>query len=94
MNNILQHLYHGNLNESERKSTDLHETEEYKKYIEHCDKLIATFSKEQEKLFNTYFEWDSAYRGVENERLYANGFKTGMCVALELLDFKPPWWEK
>ena len=91
---ILNHLYHGNLNEAERRVEKLHNTEEYKKSIEFGDKLLASLSKEQKELFNKYFEWDSAYRGLENERLYINGFKTGMQMALETFQFDPPWWKE
>ena len=89
MKNILSRLYYGEVNDSNQSVKDLQHTEEYKSYAAALEKLTATFSEEQEDLFETYFECDGNYTGIEKERIYANGVKTGMCLALSLLDFEP-----
>lgn len=89
MKNVLSHLFYGNLNESERRHEHVKDTEEYKKYYEYIDKLSATFSQEQLKLFNEYFVLESAYEGLIQETIYTNGVRLGMCLILELIDFKP-----
>ncbi len=89
MKKILSHLFYGNLNESERTHEDIQNTEEYKKYYECIDKLSATFSQEQHKLFNEYFFSEGAYEGLLQEKIYTNGVRLGMCLILELIDFKP-----
>lgn len=89
MKNILQHLYHGNLNEVERSTEEFEKTEEYEKYYASIKKLTESLSPEQQKLFDEYYDWEGAYQSLLSERTYANGVKTGMCLALELVDFEP-----
>ena len=87
MKNILSHLYNGNIDESTRSIKDLQKTKEYKKMDECYQKLIKTLNEEQQELFEEYYESDGEYTTLEKERIYANGVKTGMCIALELVDF-------
>ena len=86
---VLDELYYGNINESERWLGKIAETEEYKKYCESTDKLIATFSEEQQQLFNEFFLASGGYESVCMKRTYKNGVKLGMALALESLDFDP-----
>ena len=87
--NVLDELYYGNINESERFLGKISETKEYKQYQERADKLIASLSEEQQKLFNEYFFASGGYESVLLKRTYANGVKLGMALALELVDFDP-----
>lgn len=89
MKDVLRHLYNGELNEAERKVTDLYETEEYKQSNESYERLAGTFSQEQSKLFEEYFEKNGLYTAKVMEEIYANGFKTGMLLAFEVADFEP-----
>ncbi len=89
MKNIFSYLYYGELNEAHRSVKDLQKTEEYKSYAAALEKLTASFSEAQEDLFESYFECEGNYTGIEKERIYPNGVKTGMCLALSLLDFEP-----
>ncbi len=68
MKDILLHLYNGRLNESERSVKELQETEEFKNMDAAYEKLRATFSKEQARLFEEYYFWNSGYCGKELER--------------------------
>lgn len=89
MKNILQALYYGRLNEFERNIKKLQETQQYKEYDKCYKKLVGTLTPEQKNLFEEYFQSESIYLSLENEQIYANGVKTGMCLALELIDFDP-----
>ncbi len=87
--NVLDELYYGNINESDRLLGKIVETEEYKQYQESADKLIATLNKEQQALFNQFFVASGCYESLCLKRTYANGVKLGMALALELIDFDP-----
>ncbi len=87
--NVLEELYYGNINESERLLGKITQTEEYKQYQKSADRLIATLTKEQQTLFNEFFLNSGGYESVCLQRTYANGVKLGMALALELIDFDP-----
>ncbi len=89
MKNILYHLYHGEINERERSTKELQKTEEWQERDEAYEKLEKTLSKEQETLFEEYYMASSGYFGLEKERAYANGVRTGMLLTLEMLKFEP-----
>ena len=89
MKNVLSDLYYGRLNEMERDTKKLQETNEYKQYDECYKKLTATFTEEQAKIFEEYFEWEAVYTGLVKERGYKNGVKLGIWLAFELMDFEP-----
>lgn len=91
---VLDELYYGNINESERLLGKISETEEYKEYCQTADKLIATLSEEQQKLFDEFFLASGGYESVCMKRTYKNGVKLGMALALELLDFDPRFQSK
>ena len=52
---VLDELYYGNINESERWLGKIAETEEYKKYCESTDKLIATFPRSNNNYSTNFF---------------------------------------
>ena len=87
--NVLDELYYGNINESERLLGKLAETEEYKQYRKITDEFVATLSKQQATLFNEFFLASSGYESVYLKRTYTNGVKLGMALVLELIDFDP-----
>ena len=84
MKKVLSELYYGNINEAEKSVEDLRKSKEYQKYSESLDKLIATFSEEQEKMFDEYFVAEGNYASLERERIYTNGVKLGFALAVEL----------
>ena len=84
MKKVLSELYYGNINEAEKSVEDLRKSKEYQKYSESLDKLIATFSEEQEKMFDEYFVSEGNYASLERERIYTNGVKLGFALAVEL----------
>lgn len=51
---VLEKLYYGNINESERLLGKIAKTEEYKQYQEISEKFIATLSQEQETLLRNF----------------------------------------
>ena len=84
MKKVLSELYYGNINEAEKSIEDLRKSKEFQKYSESLDKLIATFSAEQEKMFDEYFVAEGNYASLERERIYTNGVKLGFALAVEL----------
>lgn len=86
---ILKNLYDGNFHEWDRDDKDFKETEEWAIMHESYAKLEKTFTKEQALLFNEYFLADGSYQDLRFQRMYANGFKVGFWLAMELMDFDP-----
>ena len=86
---VLEKLYYGNINESERLLGKIAKTEEYKQYQEISEKFIATLNQEQEALFEEFFFAFGGYHSLSLQRTYANGVKLGMALGLELVDFDP-----
>ena len=86
---IIKCIFYGGLAESERGTKEFQDTEEFRKRNEAYDKMEATFSEEQRKLFEEYYFWDGGCFNLQIERAYANGLKTGVWLAAELADFQP-----
>ena len=84
MKKVLSELYYGNINEAERSVADFRESDEFKKMDAAAEKLLATFNKEQEKLFDEYFFAMGGYLDLEKLRTYKNGIKLGFALAIEL----------
>ena len=84
MKDILQELYRGNIREIDKSVKDLQVTEEFKHMNEYYEKLTATFSKEQAKLFEEYSCWEMSYFNLEKEKSYAAGVRIGMRFILSL----------
>lgn len=89
MKSIIEEIYYGNLSEVERGTKDFQKREEYKKAVESYDKFEKTFNGDQMNLFNEWYINETSYLGLIQERTYVNGFKTGMLLVLELLNFEP-----
>ena len=51
------------------------------------ERLYETFSGEQKKLFEEFYEVDGLVLGEKEADAYTVGFKTGFFLALELFDF-------
>ena len=83
MDDILKHLYYGNLNELERGTKDLQKTEEFKRLDEAYNALQEALSEKQKELFETYYFAHGAYALLEEERLYTNGVKTDSLMRTE-----------
>ncbi|MBQ8375269.1 MAG: hypothetical protein IJX98_06850 [Clostridia bacterium] len=67
----------------------LRNSEEMKKRKEAIECLVATFTQEQDKLFDEYYLCDGACVGRQLEKVYALGFKTGVLIGMELAEFDP-----
>ena len=89
MDDILKHLYYGNLNELERSTKDLQKTKEFKRLDEAYEALQETLSEKQKELFEAYYSAHADYASLEDERLYTNGVKTGMRLVIASMDFTP-----
>ncbi|MBQ8291095.1 MAG: hypothetical protein IJX88_01110 [Clostridia bacterium] len=88
MKHILRHLYYGFLNESERYVKALRETEEYRQMTACYKKFAATFTDGQRELYQEFDAATVAYFDLEQERVYSNGFKTGVWLTFEFMDFQ------
>ena len=86
---VLDKLYYGNINESERLLGKIAKTEEYKQYQECLDKFTGTLNEKQATLFDKFFFALGGYHGLLLKRTYANGVKLGMALGWELVDFDP-----
>ncbi|MBQ7879041.1 MAG: hypothetical protein IJ317_00165 [Clostridia bacterium] len=84
MKSILKALYNGEITEWERPLGKLTETAEYKKFGECIERLEKTLTSEQETLFHEYYLADGGFENLVFERVYANAFKTGFWLAMEL----------
>ena len=91
---ILQLIFYGQLNESERSMEEFVNRRETKACHEAYEKLFATFSEEQKKLFEEYYCCQGGYEGLHLERTYANGFKAGFWLAVQTLDFDDELFER
>ena len=90
MKDIAQLLYHGKLHEWDRPLTgEIMQSKEFQEENKYYEQLFATFNDEQKKLFEEYFLYSGGVSGLIQERAYANGFKTGALMAMQLLDFDP-----
>ena len=89
MDDILKHLYYGNLNELERSTKDLQKTKEFKRLDEAYNALQKALSEKQKELFEAYYFAHSGYASLQEERLYTNGVKTGMQLVIASMDFTP-----
>ena len=89
MKELLKRLYFWELNDSDAKFGDLHDTPSYKESREIFKKLEDTFSKEQLRLYLQFESVENKCGMLECELAYANGFKTGFWFALDLMNFNP-----
>ena len=89
MDDILKHLFYGELNEVERSTESLQKTKEFARLDEAYDALQEALSEKQRKLFEEYYSAHAAYAALESERLYTNGVKTGMRLVIASMDFQP-----
>lgn len=86
----LENLYNGNINpcESER----LKNNPEYKKLIAlttHAqEKIVATLTEEQKKLFNNYTMNSEELSVIINEEIFKEGFSLAMKIMIEIIDEK------
>ena len=89
MDDILKHLFYGNLNEASRSVEELQKTKEFASLDKAYNALQETLSEKQQKLLEAYYSAHAAYASLEEERLYANGVKMGMRLVMASMDFKP-----
>ena len=89
MDDILKHLFYGELNEVERSTESLQKTKGFARLDEAYNALQEALSEEQGKLIEEYYSTHAAYAALESERLYTNGVKTGMRLVIASMDFPP-----
>jgi len=85
--NILQELYYGNINESERITKPNIEPSKNKELIAY-DTLKSKLNEEQDKLFENFLELTLETQSEDLEDKYIQGFKTGLRVAIEAFNLK------
>ena len=84
MKNVIKALYNGEITEWERPLGKIAETAEYKHVWECFERFEKSLTKEQETLFNEYYLADGGLEKLLLERVYANAFKTGFWLAMDL----------
>ena len=84
---ILKMLFYGEISEANRTTEEFVQTQERKNLDIAYEKMYETFSGEQKELFEKYCECDCGYQALYVERTYANAFKAGFWLAVELIDF-------
>ena len=94
MKKIFELLYHGLLNEAERSIEPLLKTEEAKKKFECYEKIEKLLNEEQKEVLEEFLELEMAFINLQEERLYANGIKTGIWLGLELAEFNPKYYNE
>lgn len=87
MKDVVKQLFNGELHEWDRPLLEIRNSEEMEKYNRAYEALYATLSHEQKKLFDEYFLCEGGVDVLFQERVYANGFKTGALIMLEILRF-------
>lgn len=88
---ILEALYYGKLNESERRRTPSKYDE---KEAQAQEALWATLTPEQQELFEEHEKWHVLMLGADMVQAYKNGVKTGVYIGMELKDFSPNSYDK
>ena len=82
----LENLYNGNINPCESERIKNHP--EYKKLIaltgQAQEKLAATLTKEQKKLFDNYIINSEELSVIINEEIFKEGFSLAMKIMIEI----------
>ncbi len=90
MKDVVGLLYNGKLHEWDRPLTEeIMQSEEYKQRDKYYKLLFATLNDEQKKLFEEYYLYSAGKSGLMQERAYSNGFKTGVLMAMQVLQHDP-----
>jgi hypothetical protein len=86
----LENLYHGNINPCENKS--LLGREDYKKLLEFVsraqEKLSATLSEEQRKLFENYIMNAEELSVITEQEMFNSGFSLAVKIITEVYNTK------
>ena len=84
---MLENLYHGNINPCE--SEKLLNNPEYNKLIaltaQAQEKLAATLTEEQKKLFDNYIMNSEELSVIINEEVFKEGFSLAMKIMIECI---------
>lgn len=84
MKNTIKRLYNGQIRDNEKDASKLYQTQEFKELGERLDELQSSFSDEQIRLFREYELAYGAFCAIMDDEIYANGFRTGFWLAIDL----------
>ena len=91
MKKIIEHIYYGLINESERH---VEKTEYDEIAIERREALLNSLTEQQKQLFEDFYESNCLHFGEMEKSAYERGFKTGIWLGLEVSDFSAHFREE
>lgn len=88
MKSIIEEIYYGNVSEADKSYKNLKNTKEFINMNNNYNKLVDMLNSDQQDVFDKFCEYDAIFYDLINVRTYKNGVKLGMCLMLELLNYK------
>lgn len=87
MKKIIDWIYHGQSDESNRNLKEYVPEEILETSKKQYEELIKLFTKEQKALFLEYQETEGELYGLQLDNAFERGFKIGVLLGLEIADF-------
>lgn len=87
MKKIIDWIYHGQSDESNRNLKEYVPEEILETSKKQYEELIKLFTKEQKALFLEYQEMEGELYGLQLDNAFERGFKIGVLLGLEIADF-------
>ena len=86
MKNIINELWHGNINPQEDSRNNSPEMKELMEYMaRHHDDLLKTMTDEQKGIFEKFEDCWGEYASYAEEAIFEYAFKLGMQMAIDVL---------
>lgn len=86
MKNIINELWHGNINPQEDSRNNSPEMKELMEYMaRHHDDLLKTMTDEQKGIFEKFEDCWGEYTSYAEEAIFEYAFKLGMQITIDVL---------
>jgi hypothetical protein len=86
MKNIINELWHGNINPQEDSRNNSPEMKELMEYMaRHHDDLLKTMTDEQKGIFEKFEDCWGEYASYAEEAIFEYAFKLGMQITIDIL---------
>lgn len=86
MKNIINELWHGNINPQEDSRNNSPEMKELMEYMaRHHDDLLKTMTDEQKGIFEKFEDCWGEYASYAEEAIFEYAFKLGMQITIDVL---------
>ena len=86
MKNIINELWHGNINPQEDSRNNSPEMKELLEYMaRHHDDLLKTMTDEQKGIFEKFEDCWGEYASYAEEAIFEYAFKLGMQITIDVL---------